>query len=62
MADYYKTSYTSAGGRRRNQRSAAGLIVDIVFGIISLVVLSLFLMVIFVPKLDPREYGEISTL
>ena len=62
MADYYKTSYTSAGGRRRNQRSAAGLIVDIVFGIISLVVLSLFLMVIFVPMLDPREYGEISTL
>ena len=62
MADYYKTSYSSVGGRRRNQRSAAGLIVDILFGIISLVVVVLFLTTLFVPTLDPREYGEVSTL
>ena len=62
MADYYKTSYTSAGGRRRNQRSATGLIVDIVFGIISLIVVALFLTVLFVPTLDPRECEEVSTL
>lgn len=62
MSDYYKTSYSSAGGRRRNQRSAAGLIVDILFGIISLVVVVLFLTTLFVPTLDPRVHGEISTL
>lgn len=62
MSDYYKTSYSSAGGRRRNQRSAAGLIIDILFGIVSLVVVVLFLTTLFVPTLDPRVYGEISTL
>lgn len=62
MADYYKTSYTSSGGRRRNQRSAAGLIVDILVGVVTLVVVALFITTLFVPTLDPRESGEISTL
>lgn len=62
MADYYKTSYTSSGGRRRNQRSAAGLIVDILVGVVTLVVVALFITTLFVPMLDPRESGEISTL
>ena len=62
MADYYKTSYTSSGGRRRNQRSAAGLFVDILVGVVTLVVVALFITTLFVPTLDPRECGEISTL
>ena len=62
MADYYKTSYSSSGGRRRNQRSAAGLIVDILVGVVTLVVVALFITTLFVPTLDPRECGEISTL
>ena len=62
MADYYKTSYSSSGGRRRNQRSAAGLIADILVGVVTLVVVALFITTLFVPTLDPRECGEISTL
>ena len=62
MADYYKTSYTSSGGRRRNQRSATGLFVDILVGVVTLVVVALFITTLFVPTLDPRECGEISTL
>lgn len=62
MGDYYKSSYTSSGGRRRNQRSAAGLIIDIFVGVITLVVVALFLTTLFVPLLDPRQHGEVSTL
>ena len=62
MGDYYKTSYTSSGGRRRNQRSATGLIIDIFVGVITLVVVALFLTTLFVPSLDPRQHGEVSTL
>ena len=62
MADYYKTSYTSSGGRRRKQHSAAGLFVDILVGVVTLVVVALFITTLFVPTLDPRECGEISTL
>ena len=62
MGDYYKSSYTSSGGRRRNQRSATGLIIDIFVGVITLVVVALFLTTLFVPSLDPRQHGEVSTL
>lgn len=62
MGDYYKSSYTSSGGRRRNQRSATGLIIDIFVGVITLVVVALFLITLFVPSLDPRQHGEVSTL
>ena len=62
MGDYYKSSYTSSGGRRRNQRSATGLIIDILVGVITLVVVALFLTTLFVPSLDPRQHGEVSTL
>lgn len=62
MGDYYKSSYTSSGGRRRNQRSATGLIIDIIVGVITLVVVALFLTTLFVPSLDPRQHGEVSTL
>ena len=62
MGDYYKSSYTSSGGRRRNQRSATGLIIDIFVGVITLVVVALFLTTLFVPSLDPPQHGEVSTL
>jgi hypothetical protein len=54
MADYYKTNYGSSAGRRRNQGSATGLFVDIIFGVVSLIVATLFILVLFVPRLDPR--------
>lgn len=62
MADYYKTSYSSSGGRRRGQRSASGFIVDVFVGVVTLVVVALFIATLFVPTLDPREWGEVSTL
>ena len=62
MADYYKSVYSSSAGRRRNKRSASGLIVDIFVGVVTLVVVALFITTLFIPTLDPRECGEISTL
>ena len=62
MADYYKTSYSSAGGGRRRKRSAAGYVVDVFAGVVSIVVAALFITTLFVPTLDPREWNEVSTL
>ena len=62
MADFYKTNYGSSAGRRRNQGTAIGLLVDIIFSVVSLIVAVLFIMVLFVPRLDPREWGDVSTL
>ena len=62
MADYYKTSYSSAGGSRRRKRSAAGYVVDVFAGVVTFVVAALFITTLFVPTLDPREWNEVSTL
>ena len=62
MADYYKTSYSSAGGGRRRKRSAAGYVVDVFAGVVTFVVAALFITTLFVPTLDPREWNEVSTL
>ena len=62
MADYYKTSYSSAGGGRRRKRSAAGYVVDVFAGVVTFVVVALFITTLFVPTLDPREWNEVSTL
>ena len=62
MADYYKTSYSSAGGGRRRKRSAAGYVVDVFAGVVTIVVAALFITTLFVPTLDPREWNEVSTL
>lgn len=61
MADYYGRSYSSVGGRRR-QRSATGLLLDIAMGVVTLCVVALFITTLFVPTLDPREWGWLSTL
>lgn len=62
MADYYNQSFSSSGSRRRRQRSATGLLVDIAMGVVTLCVVALFLATLFVPTLDPREWGTLSTL
>ena len=62
MADYYGRSYSSPSGRRRNQRSASGLLLDIVMGVVTLCVVALFIATLFVPTLDPREWSTLSTL
>ena len=62
MADYYGSTYGSVSGRRKRQRSAAGLLLDMVMGVVTLGVVALFVATLFVPMLDPREWGWVSTL
>ena len=62
MADYYGRTYSSPSGRRKNQRSTVGLLVDIAMGIVTLCVVALFVTTLIVPTLDPREWGWVSTL
>ena len=62
MADYYGSTYSSSSGHRKNQRSATGLLLDVVMGVVTLCVLLLFVTMLFVPTLDPREWGWVSTL
>lgn len=62
MADYYGSTYGSVSGRRKRQRSAAGLLIDMVMGVVTLGVVALFVATLFVPMLDPREWGWVSTL
>ena len=60
MADYYRTTYSS--GSRREGRSAVGIIADMVVGVITVAVTLLFVVTLFVPHLDPRNWSEITTL
>ena len=60
MADYYRTTYSS--GSRREGRSAVGVIADMVVGVITVAVTLLFIVTLFVPHLDPRNWSEITTL
>lgn len=62
MADYYGSTYGSVSGRRKRQRSAVGLLLDMVMGVVTLGVVALFVATLFVPMLDPREWGWVSTL
>ena len=60
MAEYYGKTYSSLARNRR--RSALGLLIDMMMGVVSLCVVVLFIATLFVPVLDPREWGEITTL
>ncbi|MBO7331234.1 MAG: endonuclease/exonuclease/phosphatase family protein [Alistipes sp.] len=60
MADYYRTTFSSEA--HRSGRSAIGIIVDLVLGAVSVVVAILFFFTLLVPRLDPRGWGELSTL
>ena len=60
MAEYYGKSYSSIARNRR--RSSLGLLLDVMMGVVSLCVVVLFVATLFVPVLDPREWGEVSTL
>ncbi len=61
MAEYYGKSHRSSG-RRKQQRSVTGTLLDIVVGVVSLGVVVTFITTLCVPRLDPREWGELSTL
>lgn len=61
MADYYGKSRSSSA-RRKHHRSVGGTMLDIVVGIVTLGVVTAFIATLCVPKLDPREWGELSTL
>lgn len=60
MADYYRTTFSSES--RRSGRSTIGLVFDLLLGGVTVLVALLFLLVLFVPRLDPRDWGELSTL
>ena len=60
MSDYYRTTYSSAA--RKSGRSVIGIIADVVLFVITLVVAFLFIITLFVPRLDPRSWGEVTTL
>lgn len=60
MADYYRTTYSSED--RRSHRSIAGIIADVAMCVVTAVVALLFVVTLLVPRLDPRSWGEISTL
>lgn len=60
MAEYYRSTFGAE--ERRKQRSVLGVLLDIVMLVVSCVVAALFFATILVPKLDPRNWGEITTL
>ncbi|MBR7115101.1 MAG: endonuclease/exonuclease/phosphatase family protein [Alistipes sp.] len=61
MADYYGKTYSSSR-RTRRKRSAIGNLIDVVMGVVTIGVATLFILTLIVPRLDPREYNELSTL
>ena len=61
MADYYGKTYSSSR-RARRKRSAIGNLIDVVMGVVTIGVATLFILTLIVPRLDPREYNELSTL
>ena len=61
MADYYGKTYSSSR-RTRRKRSAVGNLIDVVMGAVTLGIVTLFILTLIVPRLDPREYNELSTL
>lgn len=59
MSEFYRTTY---GSQRKRARSVWGSLLDIVMGVVTLAVVAMFITTLFVPRLDPREWGEITTL
>lgn len=60
MADYYRTTYGSE--ERRQQKSVLGVFLDTLMLVVTVVVAIVFIATLFVPMLDPRGWGEVTTL
>ena len=60
MAEYYRTTYSSQS--QRSGRSVVGLVIDLLMGVVTLAVVVLFVLTLLVPRLDPRNWGEVTTL
>ncbi|MBR5334576.1 MAG: endonuclease/exonuclease/phosphatase family protein [Alistipes sp.] len=60
MSDYYRTTYSSTA--RRSGRSVVGIVADLLFAVVTVLITSLFVMTLLVPRLDPRGWGEVTTL
>lgn len=60
MSEFYRTTYSS--NARRKQRSVVGIIADMLFFVVTAIVALLFVATLFVPRLDPRVWGELTTL
>lgn len=60
MSEFYRTTYSS--DVRRKHRSVVGVIADVVFFVLTVAVGLLFVVTLFVPRLDPRAWGELTTL
>lgn len=60
MSEYYRTTYSSDA--RRKHRSVVGIIADVLFFVLTVAVVVLFVLTLFVPRLDPRVWGELTTL
>ena len=61
MAEYYRTTYTTER-RQKRSRSIVGTLLDVVMFLVSLVVVGAFILTLFVPTIDPRNHGFLSTL
>lgn len=60
MAEYYRTTYGAE--RRKEQKSVLAVIADTLMIVVTGVVALLFFLTLLVPVLDPRRWGEVSTL
>lgn len=60
MSEFYRTTYSSDA--RRKHRSVVGIIADVFFFVLTVAVVVLFVLTLFVPRLDPRVWGELTTL
>ncbi|MBQ2374969.1 MAG: endonuclease/exonuclease/phosphatase family protein [Alistipes sp.] len=60
MSDYYRTTYGADG--RRKQKSVLGILFDSLIFVVTCVVALIFVATLFVPMLDPRRWGDITTL
>lgn len=60
MADYYRTTYGAEN--RRKQKSVLAILADAVMLVVTCVVVSAFVITLFVPTLDPRNWGQVVTL
>lgn len=52
MSEFYRTTYSSDA--RRKHRSVVGIIADVLFFVLTVAVVVLFVLTLFVPRLDPR--------
>ena len=58
MSEFYRTTYSSDA--RRKHRSVVGIIADVLFFVLTVAVVVLFVLTLFVPRLDPRVYLQLA--